>query len=145
MRNKFKIKIVTPEKVVHEGEATRFTTTTESGEITVLAKHTPLVSLLVPGEMTVECENEYVEWYAVSGGIVEVRPDGEVVVLADTSEHGSQIDIEEARLARERAEKAMAEEDGEKVSARKFQEVINYEMARIKVRKQYIKKIESIS
>lgn len=145
MAKKFPLKIVTPEKVAHESEATRLTVRTEAGEITVLARHTPIVTILVPGEITVECEGEYMEWFATSGGFLEVKPSGEVVVLADTSEHGSEIDIEEANLARERAERSMAENGKDGVGSGEFQEIINHEMARIRVHEKYQKHIESIS
>lgn len=141
MANLMKFKIITPEKVAYEGEATRMTIPTKSGEITVLPRHTPLVSLLKAGELTVENKEEFKEWFAISGGILEVRPGSEVVVLADISEHGSEINAERAKKARSDAEKAMMEKQTEGVDVGEFREIVDLEMARLKVHEHYTQKL----
>lgn len=98
--------VVTPEGAVTEQPAESVTLPTLDGEITVLANHIPLVSVLVPGVVTVRHgENE--EHLAVSGGFVQVSA-GEVRLLADTAERAESVDTSRAQEARQRAEEAMA-------------------------------------
>ena len=101
-------RIVTPERQVFADEVTQVTMMTTMGEITVLQHHIPLVSNLVSGEIKYKKSDEELS-IAVSGGFAEVRPDGSVVILADTAEHAHEIDITRAEAARARAEKLMSE------------------------------------
>ncbi len=105
---KINFKIVTPEKVVFSEQIDQITMMTKDGEITVLAHHVPLVSVLKPGEMRYKKDGqEYV--LAVSGGFVEIKPDNSVVILADTAEQATEIDITRAEAAKAKAEKLMSE------------------------------------
>jgi F-type H+-transporting ATPase subunit epsilon len=82
---------------------------TLEGETGILPLHAPLVTVLVPGELRVRYnDNKDVEWFAVSGGYMQVHED-KVIVLADAAEHVSTIDVERARRAKELAEQRMAE------------------------------------
>ena len=107
----FELSIITPEGVRYENEVERVVVPTKSGEITILKKHTPLVSSLRPGVLTVGQENGERHLLAVSGGLVEVRASGRVIILADTAERAEDIDLERAKEARKRAEEFMERED----------------------------------
>lgn len=103
MSKTIKFEIVTPERVVLKDEVAQITVPTQSGEITILPNHIPLVGVLTPGVIeTVDAQQER-EVMAVSGGFVQVMKD-KIVILADTAERASELD--EARLAeaRQRAE-----------------------------------------
>ncbi len=106
--NQLELKVVTPERVVLDEPVDEVTTMTESGEITVLPGHVPLVTALTPGEMRVKEGGK--EWYlAVSTGFLEVRPGNQVVVLADTAERSEELDLAKIEEMREKA-KALLEE-----------------------------------
>ncbi len=98
--------VVTIEGTVESAEASSVTIPTADGEITVLPEHTPLVSVLIPGVLTVRT-GEKENHVAVSGGFVQVAADS-VTVLADTAERADDIDVRRAEAARKRAEEAMA-------------------------------------
>ncbi len=68
----------------------------------VLPHHTPLMTLLQPGELRARKGAEEFS-LVVSGGFLEVRPD-RVVVLADAAERAEEIDIARAEAAKRRAE-----------------------------------------
>src|SRR3989344_1789061 len=106
---KLPFEITTPERTVYKDEADAITIPTSTGEITILPNHAPLVSQLVPGELTVRHNGEEVNM-AVSGGFIEVRPGNQVIVLADTAERAEEIDIAKAEEARERARKLIGKE-----------------------------------
>ncbi|OGE74115.1 MAG: ATP synthase F1 subunit epsilon [Candidatus Doudnabacteria bacterium RIFCSPLOWO2_02_FULL_42_9] len=103
-----KFKIVTPERIMVETEADSLTLPTTMGEITVLPHHIPLVASLVAGEISYKHGGKS-DFFAVSGGIIEVKKNNEVVVLADTAEFGHEIDVERAEAAKEAARKLMTE------------------------------------
>ncbi len=91
-----------------EVEVDSLTLPTSLGEITILPGHVPLVANLAPGEIRYRHQGRQ-NFFAVSGGVLEVRKNHEVVVLADTAEFGQEIDIQRAEEARDRAKKLMLE------------------------------------
>ena len=100
--------VVTPERIVFEGDAESISVMTSMGEITVLPHHVPLLALMKAGEMRVrEGSNE--ELLATSTGMFEVRQDGSVVVLADTAERIDELEISAIAEAKQRAEAALIE------------------------------------
>lgn len=101
-------KLVTPEKIVLSKELTSLSCPTTLGEITILPNHEPLVATLVPGELKAKAGSE--EFFLnISGGFVQVKQGGFVVVLADAAEHSFEIDLKRAEEAKNRAEKALRE------------------------------------
>lgn len=91
--------IVTPEKIIYTNEVEMVVAPTIDGEVGILPLHAPLVSVLRPGEIRAKWNGEKdIEWFAVSGGYIQVHED-KVIILADDAEIVSQIDIERARNA----------------------------------------------
>lgn len=112
--NVFELKVVTPEGVTYDSEVAEAIVPTASGEITVLAKHTPLVSTLSDGGVMIVRKADNSEHVlAVAGGLIEVRTTGRVVVLADRAERAEDLDQERAEKARQRAEELMQRQDFE--------------------------------
>jgi F-type H+-transporting ATPase subunit epsilon len=127
-----KFKIVTPERVLMEKEIDSVSVPTQNGEITILENHIPLVSNLKPGELRFK-DKAGESVLAVSGGFVEVRPNNEVVILADTAELASEIDLDRAEKARLDAEQMMAGNyQDEKLSADAVA-LLEKNLARLKV------------
>ncbi len=108
--------IVTPEQVVYRSEARMVVAPTIDGEIGIMPLHAPLVSALKPGEIRVIHSDDKVEWFAISGGYVQVHED-KVIILADQAAASSQIDVERARQAlaeaRARMDELPPDEEGE--------------------------------
>ena len=101
--------IVTPERIVYTNEVEMVVAPTIEGEVGILPLHAPLVSVLKPGEVRVKWNDQKdVEWFAVSGGYVQVHED-KVIILADEAIPVSQIDVERARQALDRAKERLAE------------------------------------
>lgn len=140
MTNTFSFQIVTPEEIAYENEIESATIPTEDGEITILARHTPLVSTLAPGELRIRRNGETTP-LAVGHGFVEVRDDGRVIIIAGTAERPEEIDIAQARAARDRARRMLEEQehlDDEQFA--KFESILERELARIKVGTKYGRK-----
>jgi len=100
--------IVTPERIVYTNEVKMVIAPTIDGEVGILPLHAPLVSALRPGEIRVRHADDEVEWFAVSGGYIQVHED-KVIILADHAAAASQIDLERERRALELAKQRMDE------------------------------------
>jgi len=108
---------------------------TKTGEITVLPDHEPLVSLLDAGAMAIRHQktdtNDKLEYYAVSGGVVEITRES-VVVLVDEAESDREISETEAKAAYERAVKA-SEEVKDIIELEEAKKSLSHHAARLKV------------
>lgn len=130
-------KIVTPDGVTYEDNIDKVTIPTGAGQITVLEGHAPLVSTLKPGEVFVHKDGTMIP-LAVSGGIMEIRPTGEVFLMADTSERAEDIDVARAEAAKKRAEELLKkQENALDVDFARIQAMIERETARLSVAKRY--------
>lgn len=99
------LEIVTPERLAYSGEVDMVLVPGLDGELGILPHHTPLVSLLGVGELRIRKGAEE-ESFAIVGGFLQVRPD-KVVVMAETADMASEIDLERAQEARREAERAL--------------------------------------
>jgi F-type H+-transporting ATPase subunit epsilon len=100
-----RLEIVTPEKLAYRDDVDAVQLPGSEGELGILPRHAPLISTLGMGELRVR-KGDVEEVFAVIGGFVQVRPD-KVVVLAETADMASDIDLEKAREARLDAERAL--------------------------------------
>ena len=101
------VEVVSPERILWTGEADRvIARTIGGGDIAFLTGHAPFVGALDIHPVRVHTEAGDEEVIAVHGGFVEVSND-RVTVLSDVAEVSSQIDVERARAAQERAEAAV--------------------------------------
>jgi len=103
---KLKLDIVTAERAVYSEDVDEVIAPGIDGELGILPEHAPLMTMLLPGMLTVKRDGDELN-LAVSGGFMEVRPE-RVIILADTAERAEEIDIARAEEARRRAEEARA-------------------------------------
>ncbi len=78
------------------------------GQLGVLPRHAPLITVLSPGEVIVRRANQPDLYFAVSGGWMEVLPE-KVTILARTAEGAEEINEKRAEEARARAEQLLAQ------------------------------------
>jgi len=102
-----KLDIVTAEKEVYSEEVDMVIAPGVEGQLGILPHHTPLMTILRPGELRIKKGEEEVS-LVISGGFLEVRPD-RVIVLADAAERVEEIDITRAEEARRRARERLVE------------------------------------
>jgi F-type H+-transporting ATPase subunit epsilon len=98
----FTLEIVTPRKVIFQGKAVSIRVPGKQGGFQVLHAHAPLLASLEIGAMHVKNPEGSDTTYATSGGFVEVKKD-RVVVVVESAEAASEIDIARAREAEKRA------------------------------------------
>lgn len=134
--NFINFQLVTPEKTVLSQELASLSCPTEMGQITILPHHAALVASLAPGELHARTEKDDFYLY-VSGGFVEVKNDGKVIVLADAAEHHYEIDAQKEEEAKARAEKTMKEA---KASSQEYAQVaaaLERSLARLNVARKH--------
>ena len=105
---KFPLRVVSVERSLYEGDVEFIIANGADGELGVLARHAPLMTILKPGPLRIqETIGGTEELLFVGGGFLEVLPD-RVTVLADVAELAAEISIEKAEEARRRAQERLA-------------------------------------
>ena len=105
---KYSLRVVSVERSLFEGEVEFIIANGADGELGVLARHAPLMTILKPGPLRIqEVMGGPEQLLFVGGGFLEVLPD-RVTVLADVAEHADEISIERAEEARHRAQEKLA-------------------------------------
>jgi F-type H+-transporting ATPase subunit epsilon len=104
---KYPLRVVSVERSLFEGDVEFMIANGAEGELGVLARHAPLMTILKPGGLRIQ------ETYGgpdqvifVGGGFLEVLPE-RVTVLADVAEHAEEINLEAAEEARRRAQERL--------------------------------------
>ncbi|HEX2797848.1 MAG TPA: F0F1 ATP synthase subunit epsilon [Immundisolibacter sp.] len=106
------VDVVSAEASIFSGQAKFVALPGEAGELGILPRHTPLITRIRPGAVRIELADGSEELVFVAGGILEVQP-GAVTVLADTAVRAHDLDEAAAQEARQRAEAAMENRQGD--------------------------------
>ena len=104
------LKIVTPDKLFFEGEIVSVTARGIMGDFTILRNHIGFATVLDIWKMKIKTAQR-VRMAVVAGGYMTVK-NNEVVVMSDACEWEDEIDLNRARLAKERAEKQLRDGSG---------------------------------
>ncbi|HVC26156.1 MAG TPA: F0F1 ATP synthase subunit epsilon [Acidimicrobiales bacterium] len=113
MATPFHVELVTPERVLYSGDVAEVSMRTDGGEIAFLAHHEDFIGAagvtvvrLAPVDAG---EGATSQLAAVHGGFVHFEQDANTLtILAGVAELGSEVDVERARRALERADGAGA-------------------------------------
>jgi len=105
MAEPFKFELVSPERLLVSGDVEQVLVPGAEGDMTVFAKHAPVLTTLRPGLLDIGFPGGQHQRFFIRGGFAEVNPAG-LTVLAETA-----IDLDE--LTAEHLEHAIkdAEED----------------------------------
>lgn len=107
MADTLKLEIITPEGTVYSDDVEMVTLPGIVGEMGVLPQHVPLMTQMVPGEITVH-KNGRDTFIATGEGLIEVEA-RRVSVLTDLAIAADRIDEAKAEEARRRAEARLRE------------------------------------
>ncbi|MFA5009260.1 MAG: F0F1 ATP synthase subunit epsilon [Candidatus Paceibacterota bacterium] len=75
--------ISTPEKLIFKGDAESINIPTQSGMITVLPKHTALLSAVSSGRIKIISQNQE-KYFSCEGGVLEVSEGKAIILLRST-------------------------------------------------------------
>ena len=110
MADELDVDIVTPDGQIFQGTANGVRAPGVEGSFEVRSDHAPMISAFGIGPLVVKTDSahEYADVhdnrivFATSGGFLEIL-ENKVTVLAETAEPASEIDVERAQNAEERA------------------------------------------
>jgi F-type H+-transporting ATPase subunit epsilon len=122
MAETIKLEVVTPKGAVLSEDVDIVTAPRYGGEFGVLANHAPFLSTIKIGVLSYKQEGTE-DQLMISGGFCKVS-DNQITFLVESAEHGRDIDVDRALLAKERAEKRLAE-------AKMHQEHVNQARAEV--------------
>ena len=116
MADELTVDIVTPDEHAYQGPANGVRAPGIEGSFEVRADHAPMIAAFGIGPLIVKTQSahEYADMhgdriiFATSGGFLEIV-DNKVTVLAETVEPASEIDVERAESAEERARRRLEE------------------------------------
>ena len=136
---KFRLEIVTAERLVYSDEVDVLTAPGIQGQLGILAHHAPLMTMLQPGELLIKKDRDEI-CMAITGGFLEVRPD-KVIVLADAAEKAEEIDVARAEAARCRAIETVGKPTVEQVDLSLAEAALKRALVRLKVAERRKKRI----
>ena len=93
------LEVVSAEKSLFSGRVSHLQVSGQEGELGIMAGHTPLLTTIKPGLVSLVKQNGEKEVIYISGGFLEVQPGG-VTVLADTAIRGEDLDQAKAEAAK---------------------------------------------
>ena len=108
----FHVDVVSAEEAIFSGTVEMLFAPGTMGELGIMARHTPLLTSLKPGELKLQMADGEEQYIYVSGGMLEVQPHV-VTVLSDTAVRAKDIDEAAALEAKEAAEKLLTEKGAE--------------------------------
>ena len=104
-----KLQVISPEKVIYNGECTMVEYNTTEGYVGVLPGHIAMTQIIAPGRLTIyEENNEKPITAALISGVVTIMPDT-ITILAEIINIKDEIDLDRAKQAKERAQKRIEE------------------------------------
>ena len=96
MAEKLRLKIITPDRLVFDGEVSELVAPGQMGEFGVLPGHVPFLSVLFPGRLRFKTEESGENTLIIHGGLADVKDDT-VSVLTDQSEDPEEVDVVAAK------------------------------------------------
>lgn len=101
---KLNVRVVTPDRLVYEGEADSVVIPGYDGYFGVLPNHAPMLSMLDMGELKIR-DGVQEQYYAIDGGFCEISKN-KVIIITSSAQRADEIDDNQAmatlRSARER-------------------------------------------
>ncbi len=105
MASNFYLEIVTPERKFFSDEVEMVILRTPEGEMGILEGHVPMVVAVDIGPVKIKKNGEWQE-AVLTEGFMEVKQD-KTIILTDTAEWPSEIDVNRAKAAKQRAEERL--------------------------------------
>jgi len=112
MATRMQCDIVSAEREIFSGQVTMVVATGSVGELGIMPGHAPLLTGVQPGPVRLTLESGEEETFFASGGFLEIQP-GIVTILADTALRAEDVDEAAAQQAKEAAERALSERQGD--------------------------------
>ncbi len=106
------VDIVSAEEEIYSGDAEMVFVSAVMGEMGILPRHTPLLTVLKPGEVRIRVTEGEEHNIYVSGGMLEIQPHV-VTILADTAIRAKDLDEAAVLEAKQAAEKILQDKQSD--------------------------------
>ena len=127
-----RLQIISPKRVIFDGECTMLEYNTTEGYVGVLPGHVTMTQVMAPGKLAIYQENVAKPTYiAAMSGISKILPDL-VALLVEVAELKEEIDVERAKASKERAEKRIADND-DKLDLKRAKYALQKALTRLEV------------
>jgi len=135
MAQQIRLEVVTPDGARVNEDVDIVNAPGFGGDFGVLANHAPFLSTIKIGALTYENGKER-KSLMVSGGFCEVS-NNKITFLVESAEYGSDIDVERAMHAKERAEKRLSQaaQQAEDFNKKRAEVALQRAIMRLKVAK----------
>ena len=131
MATTMQLEVVSAENSLFSGEVLEVLAPGEMGDLGIMPRHSQLITTLKAGELRYVTEEGEVSLF-VAGGVMEVQPHV-VTVLADTAIRAQDLDAEDAKAAKQRAEEALQGKDPEDLDYEAVQAELDAAKAQIEM------------
>ncbi len=110
----FHVEVLTPEGSTFDEDVEMVSTRTEVGSIGILARHQPMLAMLVPSELRLYRSESDIVTLVQGEGYIQVSPEGVLILVEEASEPGD-LDVADLREKLSQCENAAgsAEEGSE--------------------------------
>ena len=129
------LEIISPDKKVFADQVDSITIPGTLGSFQVLKNHAPLMSSIEIGVITVK-KNGTTLHFSTSGGTVEVL-NNKVLLLSDSVENITDIDLNRAEQAKQRAEERLSQKNKEEIDEARAVAALNRAINRINAVQKY--------
>ncbi len=135
MGQQIRLEVVTPSGAKVNEDVDIVNAPGYGGDFGVLANHAPFLSTIKIGTLTYQSGSRR-ESLMVSGGFCEVS-NNTITFLVESAERGTEIDVERAMRAKERAERRLAQaaQQAENLNRSRAEVALQRALARLKVAK----------
>ncbi len=112
MADPFKFELVSPEKLLFSGDVEQVLVPGAEGDMTILAKHAPVITTLRPGLLEIDFPDGKRQRFFARRGFAEVNPNG-LTVLAERAIDLDDLDPDQLTQDITNAEEDVADLSGE--------------------------------
>jgi F-type H+-transporting ATPase subunit epsilon len=121
MAEAYKFELVSPERLLVSESVESIVIPATEGEMTVMANHSPVMTTIKPGIVTVKTVSGKEDRYVVYGGFADILPDT-CTLLAESATHIDALNKADitARVERARADIGSAPDDQSRTRAEEF-------------------------
>ena len=118
----FNLKIVTLDGIEYDNNVLSVVARTISGDVCILKNHADYVAPIEIGKVKIKDENGE-KYGACAGGFISVS-DGEARIVATTFEFAEDIDVERAKVAKEKAQNKLNSDKTSKIAEIKLKKAL---------------------
>ena len=116
MSKTFQLDIITPSNVISEGQVEYLRAPSADGFFGIMGGHAVATIIMEIGEIKVTKDGKEF-YFATNGGFADIRPES-VMLLVETAEKVSDIDIDRAEVALKRAKEQLNDNEADLARAK---------------------------